>query len=254
MDPTLTKPGQRDERRQLRAYSETRDPRLLEALVLRFRPLARSLAMRYRGGNEPLDDLIQVADLGLVKAIQGFDPTRESPFTSYAIPTILGEVKRHFRDKVWNLRLPRALQESGAKVVEAREQLTIRLGREPSVEQLAEFMDLDHDRVAETLVAVDARRIHSLDAPRGADPEAPAIIDQVGAEDRGFERVESDCAANEADLDPRERLILQLSFGRGVTQADIGEQLGISQMQVSRVARKGLQKLLGAVRGEAVAV
>ena len=239
----------RDERRLLRIYSQTRDPQVLEALVLRYQPLARSLAMRYQGSSEPLDDLLQVADLGLVKSIQGFDPDRERTFTAYAVPTILGELKRHFRDKVWNLRLPRGLQESSAKVSKASEQLTTRLRREPLILELAQHCGLNEEEVMEALVAADAHYTRSLNAPSSSDSEAPALIDQICDHEYGFDRVEADWAVTEAGLDARERTVLKLAFNEGMRQVDIGEQVGISQMQVSRVVRTALEKLLRAVQG-----
>ncbi len=154
-----------DEARLLAEYAADPSPRVLDELVRSYRPLARSLALRYRASSEPLDDLVQVANLGLVKAIKGFDPAKGKPFTAYAVPTILGELKRHFRDRIWNLRLPRSLQESTMKVEEATERLTERLGRSPTVAELAEATDLEADSVLDTLRAADARHRSRSTAP-----------------------------------------------------------------------------------------
>lgn len=234
----------------LAAYARRPSPELLERLVERFLPLARSLASRYKGGAEPFEDLEQVANMGLVKAIKGFDPERRNSFTSYAVPTILGELRRHFRDRVWNLRLPRALQESTMSVERAMERLPETIGRQPTVRELAEEAGLDEDVVLESLVAREARWTSSVDAPVRSDEEAGVTrLDQLGSRDAGFDRVEADAAAATADLDQRERTILELLYDKGLTQAETGARLGCSQMQVSRLSRRALTKLLGAVQG-----
>jgi RNA polymerase sigma-B factor len=237
------------EERLLVEFARSRHPRVLEDLVQRYRPLARSLALRYRGGSEPVEDLFQVAELGLVKSIQGFDPDLGKPFTAYAVPTILGEVKRHFRDRVWNLRLPRGLGEATMTVSGVEDKLTERLGRSPNVEEIADNCDLDPEEVSEAKQAAEARYTLSLEAPRRADPDAPAAIDTIGDADGGFDRVEAEMAAETAALDRRERLVLALRFQRGMTQQAIGDRLGVSQMQVSRISRRALRKLLAAVQG-----
>ncbi len=238
------------EARALRDYLRTRSPQALEALVVRYRPLARSLATRYRGAAEPLEDLFQVSELGLVKAIKGFDPSLGKPFTAYAVPTMLGEIKRHFRDRVWNLRLPRGLQESTAAVTSARDRVTERLGRDPSPREIAEELEVEVEVVLEALAAAEIRYTVPLEAPRGNDPDAPAAIDHFGSVDGGYDRVEADDAAAGAGLDERERTVLELRFEENLTQTEIGKRLGVSQMQISRISRKGLTKLLRAVRGD----
>src|ERR671923_2298678 len=164
-----------DETALLRRYAETRDPALKEELVLRFLPLARSLALRYRSASEPLDDLIQVASLGLIKALDGFDLERGRSFIAYAAPTILGELRRHFRDRVWEVRLPRGLQERTMAVAEAAGNLADELGRSPTVTQIAGRLGLEPDEVSEALQADEARRTLSLDLPRARD-EPPAGV------------------------------------------------------------------------------
>lgn len=238
--------------RLLITYAEDPSDSRLEQLVERYQPLARSLAHRYRASREPFEDLIQVADLGLVKAIKGYDPDRNSSFTAYAVPTILGELRRHFRDRVWNLRLPRGLQESSMKVEGAIERLTGRLGRSPTATELAEETELSIEQINETLVARDVRWTSSMEMPgRTDDGEAGiAPADLLGSIDPGYDRVEADFASTTAVLDERERTMIELRFEDGLTQAEIGSRLGVSQMQVSRLSRRGLNKLLTAVRGD----
>ena len=234
-----------------RLYARGRSPQVRAELVRRFMPLARSLAMRYRRRSEPVDDLVQVASLGLLKAIDRFDPDRGKPFSSYAIPTVLGELRRHFRDHVWNLRLPRGLQELTMKVDDATGALTERLGRFPTTAEIAEHLTVSVEDVLEALEAGSARRTLSLDAPRPTeDGDAAPGIEAVSTRDPGFDRVEADLAVGSADLDQREWEVLRLRFVDELTQAEIGKRLGVSQMQVSRISRGALWKLLSAVRGE----
>jgi RNA polymerase sigma-B factor len=236
----------------LRRYATTRDPQLKEELVRRFLPLARSLALRYRGAPEPLEDLIQVASLGLVKALDGFDPECGDSFKAYAVPTILGELRRHFRDRVWELRLPRSLQERTMVVREAATVLSDELGRTPTISQIAERLQLSEEEVFEAFEADSARRTFSLDAPggrEGTEPEPEPMIETVGGTEPGYDRVEAQLAAQEASLTERERTVLRLRFEDDLTQHEIGRRIGVSQMQVSRIMRKALRKLLGAVQG-----
>ena len=166
----------------MRRYAETRDPALREELVRRLLPLARSLALRYRGTSEPLDDLMQVASLGLIKALDGFDPERGKVFAAYAAPTILGELRRHFRDRVWQLRLPRRLQERTMAVQEAARKLSDELGRSPTVGQIAQCLKLSEEEIWEALQAEEARRTLSLDVPRDRDDaESVPMVETVGS-------------------------------------------------------------------------
>jgi RNA polymerase sigma-B factor len=240
-----------DESQLLRRYGRTRDPEIKAELVERFLPLARSLALRYRGVSEQLEDLIQVASLGLVKALDGFDQGRGASFIAYAAPTILGELRRHFRDRVWEVRLPRGLQERAMAVAEAAQALGDERGRSPTVADIAARLELSEEEVSEALQADEARRTLSLDAPRGwADQDPTPLVETVGGDELGYDAVESQLAAADAPLDDRERLVLRLRFEDDLTQYEIGSRLGISQMQVSRIMRRALHKLLEAVRGE----
>jgi len=235
----------------LEQYSRNPDPRIKEELVERFMPLARSMALRYRGGTEPLDDLVQVASLGLVKSIEGFDPDRGRPFAAYAVPTMLGELRRHFRDHVWNVHLPRGLQERTMAVNDAVQALGDKLGASPTVIQIAERLDLSEEEVLEALQADQARRTLSLDAPvNREDTESMPAIETVPTTDMGYEAVESQLAAVNADLDEREITVLRMRFGQDMTQYEIGKELGVSQMQISRIMRKALRKLLAAVQDD----
>lgn len=244
-------PGQVPEEELLRRYAGERSPDLREQLVRRFMPLARSLAMRYRRGAESLDDLTQVAALGLVKAVDGYDPARGSPFPAYAVPTILGELRRHFRDHVWNVRLPRGLQEMAMKVDDATASLTEELGRVPTAAEISESLDVSVEDVLEAIEAAHARRTVSLDAPRRDQDHDPTPgVEMLPAHEPGFDRIEANLASDAAGLDEREWEVLRLRFVEQLTQREIGHRLGVSQMQISRISRNALWKLLGAVRGE----
>jgi RNA polymerase sigma-B factor len=242
--------AQRQQERDLLCrYATTRSAELRERLVMKFAPLARSLAGRYRRSNESFDDLVQVANLALLKAIDGFDPSRGRPFTAYAVPTILGELRRHFRDNVWTLRLPRSLQELTMEVEKATGALTEDLGRSPTVGEIARQLEISEEDVLEALTADAARRTTSLDAPRTVDDgEGGTVIDTVAELEPGYDRVEADIAATTAGLDDREQEVLQLRFGEELSQSEIGKRFGVSQMQISRIQRRALHKLLDAVQ------
>ncbi len=216
----------------------------------RLMPLAKSLALRYRRRTEPLDDLVQVASLGLVKSINGFDPSLGFPFRAYATPTIVGELRRHFRDHVWNLRLPRALQELTMKIKRATDDLSEELGRLPTPTEIAEHLDVTVEDVLDGIEAGHARRTHSLDAPSSGDEGSLALVETLGGTEAGYDRVEADAAAAGAKLDEREWQVLRLRFVDHLPQREIGMKLGVSQMQISRISRRALGKLLTAVRGE----
>jgi len=214
--------------------------------VRRYLPFAKSLTQRYRGASEPFDDLLQVAGLGLVNAIDRFDPGRGVPFTAFASPTILGELKRHFRDRVWTVRVPRGLHDRMADVEKAIEALTEELQRAPSVGEIAERLGVDEIAVLEVIEANHNRRPLSLDRPPGTEEgdEAPGA-EWLGDEDSGFERVEGKAAIDSAlpGLDERERLVLRLRFVEDMTQSQIAERIGHSQMHVSRILRGALRRI-----------
>jgi len=227
-------------------YLDKRDPVDRDMLIERFLPLARQLARRYERADEPFDDLFQVACLGLVKAIDRFDLEREVAFSSYAVPTMLGEIKRYFRDRTWSVHVPRDLQELTLKVDRALSDLALGLHREPTVEELAEKLGAEQEDVLEALMASGAYTATSLEAPWGADDGGGDILgDAIGIEERGFAAAE-DRATLEClmcAITPREREALRLRFEEDLTQAEVGELLGVSQMQVSRIIRQAISRL-----------
>ena len=244
--------GEREEERiLLERYARTRDAALRERLVERFMPLARSLAMRYRGGNESNEDLFQVAYLGLIKAIDRYDPERRTNFVAYAAPTILGELRHHFRDRSWSVRIPRSLQERSMRIAEISREISAQTQRPATVTEIAAGCNLNEQDVLDALRADQARRTTSLDVPsaRGEEESVP-VIETIGSDEAGFERAESEFASERAELRPKERDALHLRFHEGLTQREIGERIGVSQMQVSRLLRSALDKLLASVRGD----
>jgi RNA polymerase sigma-B factor len=231
----------------LARYARTRDPVLLEELVNRFMPLARGLARRYRGGREPFEDLVQVASLGLVKAIGRFDPDRGFEFASFAVPTILGELRRHFRDHGWSVHLDRGLQERRARVEKAMAELPQRLGRSPSIGEIADRVGSSTEEVLEAIDARSADRALSLDGPRYDDDEDDhlPLVESLGEEDPGYDAVEYGEAIAPAlmQLSRRNRTVLHLRFVEDLTQSEIAARIGVSQMQVSRILRATLEKI-----------
>ena len=226
-------------------FSRTRDPAVREELAGRYLSLAKALAMRYRGASESADDLIQVASLGLVNAIDRFKPERGTPFAAFAAPTILGELKRHFRDRVWTVRVPRGLHDRMAEVDKAIGELTRDLQRSPTVREIAARMELEDADVLEVLEANHNRRPLSLDRPASDDSEDPTPAEWLGQEDAGFDLIEGRIALEEAipHLSERERLVLRLRFVEDMTQSQIAERIGHSQMHVSRILRRTLQRI-----------
>jgi RNA polymerase sigma-B factor len=218
-----------------------------EELLTRFMPLARSLARRYGRSSEPFEDLLQVASLGLLKAMDRYDVARGHPFQSFAVPTILGEMRRYFRDSGWAVHVPRGAQERALKVRDAQERIANERGHAPTANQLAEYLELDSEEVIDALQAIQAYETVSLDAPRpGADDDAGAAYgDSIGGEDEHYELVELDAtvAAVLGHIPPRERTILRMRFVEDLTQTEIAERVGISQMQVSRLLRRSLDQL-----------
>ncbi len=229
-----------------RRLREDDDQAAREELVKRYLPYATSLARRYRAAAEPSDDLIQVASVGLLNAIDRFDPERGIPFLGFAAPTILGELKRHFRDRVWTLRVPRGLHDRIAEVDKAIGELGTQLQRAPSVREIAERLDLDEMDVLEVFEAGQNRRTLSLEKPAGPDEaDDPRPADWVGSEDESFELIEGRIALESAlpHLSDRERLVLRLRFVEDMTQSQIAEQIGHSQMHVSRILRRTLARI-----------
>lgn len=234
------------ERELWKRFARHRDPAIREELVRRNLPFAKRLALRYRGASESFDDLLQVANLGLVNAVDRFDPERGIPFTAFASPTILGELKRHFRDRVWTVRVPRGLHDRMAEVERTVTELTRELQRSPSVGEIATRLELEQTDVLEVMEASHNRRPLSLDRPAGPeDADETPTAEWIGGEDTGFELVEGRIALDAAlpYLDERERLVLRLRFAEDMTQSQIAARIGHSQMHVSRILRRALARI-----------
>jgi RNA polymerase sigma-B factor len=234
------------ERQLLIRYHREGDLGAREELAERFLPLARDLALRYTYTDEPFDDLLQVASLGLIKAIDRFEPSRGTKFTSYAAPTILGELKRHFRDKGWALHVPRDLQERTLAVSRMTETLSKELGRSPKVREVAGELGCSVEQVLEAQEAAASYEAASLDAPTARDDdEAATLVDLLGDEDTSYDLVESRdaIASTWKALPDVERRVLELRFMHDLTQREIGERIGYSQMHVSRLLRRALDRL-----------
>jgi RNA polymerase sigma-B factor len=246
MTSTTSLPPERAERhdaaRLFARYRRDHDPVTREALVARFLPLANHLAHRYNRGADA-DDLQQVAALGLLKAIERFDPERGLAFTSFAFPTILGELKRYFRDHGWAVRVPRDLQELSLRVDTISQTLTSELGRSPTPTELAERANATIEQILEALAATTAHHPDSLDQPINDDGDDAIAL--LAAQEPGFDRVEDAAFVDGLlnTLTDRERIILRLRFQNDLTQAEIGDRLGISQMHVSRLIRQAITTL-----------
>jgi RNA polymerase sigma-B factor len=227
-----------------------RDPRgpARDELARRYLPLARKLASRYANPNEPLEDLVQVASLGLLKAIDRYSVDRGTSFPSFAVPTILGELKRHFRDTGWSVHVPRDAKELALRVDRASREMTDRLGRSPQVDELAQFLELSVEDVIGALEAASAHFGTSLDAPASSsDPDAGPLVEMLGSEDDGFALAETtlDLATAVRRLPYLERRALSLRFAEDLKQTEIAERLGCSQMQVSRLLARATRRLEG---------
>ncbi len=218
---------------------------LREKLVEVHLPLVEHLARRFRNRGEPLDDLIQVATIGLIKSVDRFDPGRGVEFSTYATPTIVGEIKRHFRDKGWAVRVPRRLQELRLALTSATAELSQLHGRAPTVAELAAHLKLSEDDVLEGLESANAYSTLSLDVPEQGEQDSPLVADSLGAEDEELEGVEYRESLKPllAKLPPREKKILLLRFFGNMTQSQIAEEIGISQMHVSRLLARTLAQL-----------
>lgn len=243
------------DRELLTRYRETGDIAARDELIALHMPLAVRLAQRYRPVNETSDDLVQVAALALVKAIDRFDPDREVSLSSYAVPTILGELKRHFRDAGWAVRVPRDLQELALRVIRADDAVTRRLGRSPTAAELAAELGVSIEQIVEAQEAATAYSSVPLDAgPSEQDEDDPRRRSEssLGRDDPGFGRAEQRVLLGSlmTELSARERQILRLRFAEDLTQSEIGRRLGLSQMHVSRLIRRALSRLQAAAAAE----
>lgn len=235
-----------EDRRLLVRYHRHGDRAAREELVQRLLPLARRMARRYRRSDEPLDDLVQVATLGLIKAIDRFDPDRETAFSSYAVPTMLGELKRYFRDNGWAVHVPRGMQERVMQVDNAVKELSRRLGRSPSVAEISDAISSTPEQVLEAMEAASAYDAVSLESYRfGDQSDGETYAETIGVEDDRFELVEygATIAPTLQALPMRDRIVLHLRFVEDLTQAEIAQRVGVSQMHVSRLIRRALERL-----------
>ena len=229
-----------------RLYKEKGDEEARDQLIVSHLNLVRFLASKFKNRGEPLDDLVQVGTIGLIRAIDRFDPERGLEFTTYATPTILGEIKRHFRDKGWSIRVPRRLQELSAKVNQATDELTVELQRSPSVEEIAAKLGVGAEEILEAMESSGAYTSVSLEAGGSSeDDEAPALIDRLGSVDEDLDASDDRMVIDDAirDFSPREQEIVRMRFIDGLTQVEIAKRLGVSQVQVSRLLRRTLRKI-----------
>lgn len=237
----------KDRTRELfRQYKATGDPEVRDQLIVSHLNLVRFLASKFKNRGEPLDDLIQVGTIGLIKAIDRFDPSRGLEFTTYATPTILGEIKRHFRDKGWSVRVPRRLQELSAKVNQANDELTNELSRSPSVEEIAKRVGASVDDVLEAMESSSAYSSVPLEGGGSSDDDdAPSVIDHYATEDENLAASDDRIVLEDAirDFSPREKDVIRMRLFEGMTQVEIAERLGISQVQVSRLLRRTLRRV-----------
>jgi RNA polymerase sigma-B factor len=217
-----------------------------EAIFNRCLALADRIARHYGGRGEDVEDLTQVARLGLVKAVNRFDPSKGSHFVAFAVPTMMGEVRRHFRDHGWSMHVPRRLKDRHGHITRATTELTQTLGRAPTAGQLAEALDMRREDIVDSMLAAEAYRVHSIDAPVSSGDSAPRMVsDTVGEVDFEFDRITDQETVRPllAALPERERTVLYLRFFESMTQSQIAERIGVSQMHVSRILEKTLREL-----------
>jgi RNA polymerase sigma-B factor len=244
--PRVSRSARRQERELFKSYSATGDAAARDQLIRQCLPLARSLANRYARTGESADDLMQVASIGLIKAVDRFDPSRGTSFSSFAVPSIVGEIKRHFRDHGWAAHVPRALQERALKINAVAEQLTMELGRAPTSKQIAAAAGEELEDVLEAMEAATAQRCVSLDTPLAeGDDGSVAYAETIGELDARLEALEyrSVISGTIEALPQRERQMLAMRFGEDMTQSEIAARIGVSQMHVSRLIRRTLNRL-----------
>jgi RNA polymerase sigma-B factor len=237
--------SQRDDAALLARFAESRDPDLRRRLVDRYLPLARFAASRFARGPEPFDDLVQVASIGLLHAIDRYDPAKGAAFSSYALPTINGELRRHFRDRGWIVRPPRDLQEDALRVERVIRELRAQDRHAPTVEEVARAGELSVEQVLEAREALSARHAASLSPVTAGDDDSAGLEARLGVTDENFARAEQRATLETLArvLTRRERKILHLRFTHDLTQVQIADAVGLSQMHVSRILRAALDKL-----------
>jgi RNA polymerase sigma-B factor len=233
-----------DENRLFRAH-RAGDPRAREQLVERFLPLARSIARRYARSGEPLDDLQQVAALALIRAVDGFDADRGTAFSSYAVPSITGAIKRHYRDSGWMVRPPRDMQDLAVNVVRVSDEISATTGAPATPARIAERLGVSVEAVVEAREAYHAMRCDSLDQPQGENEDGGSLLDTLPGRDGDLVDVHDRLTVETLidALEPRDRVVVRLYYQHGLTQSEIGERLGYSQMHVSRILRSAVREL-----------
>ncbi|MBS1887496.1 MAG: SigB/SigF/SigG family RNA polymerase sigma factor [Actinobacteria bacterium] len=245
MTLTLTPGDMLHEKQLWRRLERDRDQAARTELIERYMPMARRMARRYAGVVEPYDDLVQVASVGLLNAVDRYQTDRGTPFVGFAKPTIMGELKRYFRDKVWAIRVPRALHDRMAAIETATEELTEELSRPPAPAEIADRLRLEVNEVLEALEAEENRRPLGIDAPIQTDDDGPVTGEWLGRVDDGYELVEDRLAVESVlpSLDAREREVLRMRFVEELPQSQIAARIGCSQMHVSRLLRSTLERL-----------
>lgn len=244
--PKGRKAWDKDRTRELfRLYKEEGDESAREELIESHLNLVRFLVAKFLNRGEDFDDLMQVGTIGLINAIDRFDPSRGLEFTTLATPTIMGEIKRHFRDKGWDVRVPRRLQELSAKVTKATDVLTNELQHSPSVGEIAEYLGVSIDEVLEAMESANAYSAVALDSPATNDEDGPSVVDRLGAEDQDLVALDDRVIIEDTikDFSPREQEVIRMRYIDGLTQVEIANKLGVSQVQVSRLLRRTLKKL-----------
>jgi RNA polymerase sigma-B factor len=226
-------------------YKEQGNEDAREQLIVSHLNLVRFLASKFKNRGESLDDLVQVGTIGLIKAIDRFEPERGLEFTTYATPTILGEIKRHFRDKGWSVRVPRRLQELSAKVNQTTDELTKDLQRSPTVQEIAAALEVTVDEVLEAMESSSAYSSVSLETSSSPDEDTPSIIDHYATEDQDLLNSDNHMLIEAVmqDFSPREQEVIRMRFVEGLTQVEIAQKLDVSQVQVSRFLRRTLKKM-----------
>ncbi len=232
-------------RELFRRYHEKHDEQAREQLIMNHLNLVRYLASKFKNRGEPMDDLIQVGTIGLIKAIDRFDPSRGLEFTTYATPTIMGEIKRHFRDKGWSVRVPRRLQELSSKVSQVNDELTRELQRSPTVAEIAERAQTTVDDVLEAMESSSAYSSVPLEGGGNGDEDSTSVIDRFASEDTDLSSSDDRMVLESAiqDFSDREKDIIRMRFEEGLTQVEIADRLGVSQVQVSRLLRRTLSRI-----------
>lgn len=252
--PRVHNKDEKDATALIKAYQNDPSEELQNALVDRYKELVESLAAKFSQGSEPYEDLVQVGMIGLLAAINRFDDSYGHHFEGFAVPTIVGEIKRHMRDKTWSVHVPRRIKELGPRVKKAVEDLTIQYQRSPQIVEIASYLNVTEEEVLEAMEMARSYNALSVDSPIEADSDGSTVtlLDLIGKEEAGYEQIDQQLLLNKALclLNDRERDIIEMTFFNNLSQKQAGEALGISQMHVSRLQRRALQKLKHAIRME----